>query len=62
MPWVRGWHRPLLVISRLGTDQPIVIIDANLSVNPKTVQFVDDTNVIVKNPILLILKKLLTWL
>jgi hypothetical protein len=50
MPRGRGWHRPLLVIYRFGADLPIVTIDTNLSVNPKTVQCVDDTSVIVKNP------------
>jgi hypothetical protein len=48
-PWKHGWHRLLLVICRLGTDLPIVTINTNVSDNPKTIPFVDDTSEIV-NP------------
>jgi len=38
-----------------------VTINTHLSDNPPTLLFADNTSVVVKNPILLVLKKLLTW-
>lgn len=42
-------------------DIPNVTINTHLSDNPPTILFADNASAIVKNPILLVLKKLLTW-
>jgi len=52
--------KPLLFFIYIN-DLPNITINTHLSGNTPALLFADDTSVIVQNPILLVLKKLLAW-